>query len=72
MCGLLYPPGGFMLAHIFPKIGSLSKYSSYNISNCIINNSSTKGLNTGILCMSVDYANHSLLVLVTPLSSLDH
>ena len=47
------PPGGFMLAHMFPIIGSLAKCSSLNTSNCILNNSSTKGLNTGILCISV-------------------
>ena len=28
VCGLLYPPGGLILAHIFPRYGSLSNNSS--------------------------------------------
>ena len=43
-----YPTGGFMLAHILPIIGSLSNHSCSYISCCILNNSVTKGLNTGI------------------------
>ena len=47
------PPGGFIFAHIFPIVAPLSTHSSANICSCIINNSSTKGLNTGISCMFV-------------------
>ena len=71
MCGSLAAPVGFMLAHILPITGSLSKNSSLKTSLLAIIISSTNVLYSSLVCMSVVECQPLKFVLETPGSLFD-